>query len=84
MNMKPVPTIFHPKTVINKNSEITNVSGILRRSSRKRLYQEDQYELFISASTQPKTLHTSMNSFSPVGILLQRMITISFFLNFRK
>ena len=63
MNMKPVPTIFHPKTVINKNSEITNVSGILRRSSRKRLYQEDQYELFISASTQPKTLHTSMNFF---------------------
>ena len=49
--MKPVPTIFNPKTVINKNSEKNNVTSpitISRRSPRKRLYQEEQYESFIS------------------------------------
>ena len=52
MNMKPVPTIFDPKTVINKNSETSNVTlpiSIPWRSPRKSLYQGDQYELFISA-----------------------------------
>ena len=47
--MKLVPTIFDPKTVINENSEISNITSpirIPRRSSRKRLYQEDQYESF--------------------------------------
>ena len=49
--MKPVPTIFNPKTVINKNSEKNNVTSpitISRRSPRKHLYQEEQYESFIS------------------------------------
>ena len=44
MNMKPVTTIFDPKKVINKNSEINNVTSpicIPRRTRRKRLYQED-------------------------------------------
>ena len=51
MNMKPVATIFDPKKGINKNSEINNVTlpvCIPRRTPRKRLYQEDQYESFIS------------------------------------
>ena len=49
--MKPVPTMFDPKKVINKNSEISNVTlpiCIPRRTPRKRLYQEDQYESCIS------------------------------------
>ena len=49
--MKPVTTIFDPKKVINKNSEINNVISpicIPRRTPRKRLYEEDQYESFIS------------------------------------
>ena len=49
--VKPVPTIFDPKKVISKNSEINNVTPpicIPRRTPRKRLYQEDQYESFIS------------------------------------
>ena len=48
---EPVGTIFDPKKVINKNSEINNVTSpicIPRRTPRKRLYQEDQYESFIS------------------------------------
>ena len=51
MNIKTVPTIFEPKTVMNKNLEINNVTSpisIPRRTPRKRLYQEDQYESFIS------------------------------------
>ena len=51
MNMKPVATTFDTKNVINKNSEINNVTSpvcIPRRAPRKRLYQEDQYESFIS------------------------------------
>ena len=41
MNMKPIRTIFDPKKVINKNSEISNVTSpisIPRGSSTKRLY----------------------------------------------
>ena len=55
MNTKPVLTIIDPKTVINKNSKIKNVTlpiSIAQRSPRRRLYQEDQYELFISARNQ--------------------------------
>ena len=47
MNVKPVPTIFDPKKVISKISEINNVTSpicISRRTPRKRLCQEDQYE----------------------------------------
>ena len=54
MNMKPALGIFDLKTVINKNSEINNVTlpiSIPRRSPRKRLYQENQYEFCISART---------------------------------
>ena len=55
MNTKLVLTIIDPKTVINKNSKIKNVTlpiSIAQRSPRRRLYQEDQYELFISARNQ--------------------------------
>ena len=65
MNMKPALGIFDLKTVINKNSEINNVTlpiSIPRRSPRKRLYQENQYEFCISART-----------FSPVGILFDHV-----------
>ena len=51
INMKPVATIFGPKKVINKNSEINNVNSpicIPRRTLKKHLYQKDQYESFIS------------------------------------
>ena len=51
INMKPVPTIFNPKKVVNKNPEINNVTSPIEipwRTPRKRLYQEDQFELFIS------------------------------------
>ena len=51
MNMKPVATIFDPKKVTNKNSEIKNATSpicIPQRTLGKRLYQEDQYESFIS------------------------------------
>ena len=51
INMKPVATIFDPKKVTNKNSEIKNATSpicIPQRTLGKRLYQEDQYESFIS------------------------------------
>ena len=51
MKMKPVATIFDPKKVINKNSEINNVTSpicVPLKTPRKRLYQEDQYESSIS------------------------------------
>ena len=51
MNVKPVPTIFDPKNVISENSEINSVTSpicVPQRTPRKRLYQEDQYESFIS------------------------------------
>ena len=54
MNMKPVTTLFDPKKVINKNSEINNITSpifIPRRRPSKRLYQEDQYESFISKNS---------------------------------
>ena len=80
MNMKPVPTIFDPKKVINKNSEINNVISpicIPRRTPRKRLYEEDQYESFISKDSV-KDFTCLNNSFPPVGILLERMTTMSY------
>ena len=67
--MKPVPTIFDPKKVINKNSEINNVTSqicIPRRTPGKRLYQEDQYESFISKDSV-KYSKCLNESFSPSG-----------------
>ena len=70
--MKPV-TLFNPKKVINKNSEINNITSpicIPRSRPRKRLYQEDQYESFISKNSVRD--FTCLNeSFPPVGILLE-------------
>ena len=69
MNVKPVPTIFHPKKVIIQNSEINNVTlpvCIPRRTPRKRLYQEDQYESFISKNSV-KDSKCLNESFSPSG-----------------
>ena len=51
MNVKPVVTIFNPKKVVNRNSEINHVTSpicIPWRTPKKRLYQEDQYKSFIS------------------------------------
>ena len=80
MNMKPVAT-FDAKKVINKNSEINNVTSsicIPRRTPRKRLYEEDQYESFISKDLAKD--FTCLNErFPPVGILLERMMTMSYF-----
>ena len=69
MNVKPVPTIFHPKKVIIQNSEINNLTltvCIPRRTPRKRLYQEDQYESFISKNSV-KDSKCLNESFSPSG-----------------
>ena len=79
MKMKPVATIFDPKKVINKNSEINNVTSLIcisRRTARECLYQEDQYYLFISKDSA-KCLHVSMKVF--LVILLERMVSESFF-----
>ena len=74
MNVKPVPTIFDPKKVISKNSEINNVISPIcspRRTPRKRLYQEDQYESFISrdAVKGSKCLN---ESFCPSGYTFRK------------
>ena len=80
--MKPVPTMFDPKKVINKNSEINNVTLPIcspRRTPRKRLYQKDQYQSFISKGSvkESKCLN---ESFPPSGyILLERMMIMSYF-----
>ena len=65
MNMKPVATIFDPKKVINKNSEINNVTAPIC-IPRKRLYQEDQYESFISKDVA-KNFTCLNDSFPPGG-----------------
>ena len=66
-------TIFDPKKVVNKNSEINNVTSpicIPRRKPRKRLYQEGQYES-LSPRTQSKT--TCLNeSFPPTGYTFRK------------
>ena len=75
MNMKPVTTLFDPKKVINKNSEINNITSpifIPRRRPSKRLYQEDQYESFISKNSV-KDFTCLNESFPSVGILLERI-----------
>ena len=74
MNVKPVPTIFDPKIVISKNSEISNVTSpicIPRRTPRKRLYQEDQYELFISKDSV-KDSKCLNEGFSPSGYTFRK------------
>ena len=75
MNMKLVTTLFSPKEVINKNSEINNIISpicILRRRSRKCLYQEGQYESIISMNSV-KDFTCLNESFSSVGTLLERI-----------
>ena len=67
MNVKPVQTIIDPKKVISKKSEINNVTSpicIPRKTPRKRLYQEDQYESFISKDSV-KDSKCLNESFSP-------------------
>ena len=81
MNMKPVGAIFDPKKVINKNSEINNVTSpicIPRRTPRKLLYQEDQYKSFFSRDLA-KDFTCLNDSFAPVGIFLERMMTMAYF-----
>ena len=54
INMKPAATIFGPKKVVNKNSvinEVTSPISIPRRTPRKRLYLEDQYETIMSKNS---------------------------------
>ena len=80
LSIEYVATIFDSKKVINKNSVIANVTSpicIPRSTPRKRLYQEGQYES-LSPRTQLKTLHVWMKVFPPVGILLERMMAMSF------
>ena len=86
MNIKLVATIFDPQKVTNKNSEIKNVTSpicIPRRTPRKCLYQEDQYESFISKDLA-KDFTCLNDSFPPVGILLERMMTMSYFKSQKK
>ena len=73
-HMKPVPTIFDPKKVIDENSEINNVTSpvsIPRRSPRKRLYQEDQYEAF-TANDLIENLDCLNENSSPIGYTFKR------------
>ena len=80
LSIEYVATIFDSKKVINKNSVIANVTSpicIPRRTPRKCLYQEGQYES-LSPRTQLLTLHVWMKVFLPVGILLERMMAMSF------
>ena len=79
MNIKPVSTIVNPKKVINKNSEINNVTSpisIPRRSLRKRLYQEDKYDSFNSKDSVKDfgCLNESL-----VSIFLDILMTMSYF-----
>ena len=74
MNVKPVATIFDLKKVINKNSEINNGTSpicISRRTPRKRLYQEDQYESFISKDFA-KDFTCLNDSFPPIGYTFRK------------
>ena len=82
MNLKPVPTIFDPKKVISKNSEINNVTSpicIPQKTPRKRLYQEDQYESSCISKDSVKDSKCLNESFPPVVILLERMMTVFYF-----
>ena len=69
MNMEPLWTIFNLEKVIDKKSEINNVVSpfsITRRLPRERLYQEDEYESFISQDSVKDC--TCLNqSFFPSG-----------------
>ena len=76
MNMKLIPTILDSKKAINKNSErnnVTSTSNIPRRSPRKRLFQEDQYESFISKDSV-KDFTCLNESFSPSGYVLYHFL----------
>ena len=80
LSIEYVATIFDSKKVINKNSVIANITSTIcipRRTPRKCLYQEGQYES-LSPRTQLKTLPVWMKVFPPVGILLERMMAMSF------
>ena len=58
MNMKPAPTIFDSRKVINNNSEINNVTSAVSIpwiSQWKSPQQEYQY--YLSPRTQLKNLH---------------------------
>ena len=64
--LKPVPTIFDPNNPDFQNCsafQVTSPASIPRKSSRKRLYQEYQYQSFL-ADDVIKTLVTSMKIFA--------------------
>ena len=74
MNVKPVPTKFDPENVISKKAELNSVTSpncIPRRTLRKRLYQEDQYESFISKDSV-KDSKCLNESFSPSGYTFRK------------
>ena len=58
--MKSVPAIFDPRKIINKNYEIINATSpvsILWRSSRKRVFREDQNESFCLQGLRLRVVH---------------------------
>ena len=71
--MKSFVNIFDLKKVNNKNSEIniSSTSSIPRGTPRKRVYQKDYYESFISKD--------SFKPFTSAGILLERLMTMPYF-----
>ena len=74
MNVKPVPTIFGPKNVISKNLEINSFTSpicVPRRTPRKRLHEEDQYESIISKDSV-KDSKCLNESFSPSGYTFRK------------
>ena len=72
--LKPVPTIFNPTKVSTSSSTVFNLTSpisILRRSPRKRTYQEDEYEKFLKTDLI-KDFNEINETFSPPGYLFEQ------------
>ena len=68
-NMKPVPTIFDPSNATIQSSSashITSPVSVPRKSPRKRVFQEEQYETFF-ANDLIKEFNDINEDLSPLG-----------------
>ena len=71
--LKPVPTIFKPSYITQSSSTSNLISpvSILRKSSRKRIIQEEQYETFL-ADDSIKKLSNINENLAPLGYSFQQ------------
>ena len=72
--LKPVPTIFDPSNPNFRNSsacQITSPVSIPRKSPRKHLYQEDQYQSFLADDVIKNFSDINKNT-CPSGYLFQQ------------